>query len=282
MRYGALVLIAEELTVIQPWPGALATVAVMAVLLWGAATAESEDERRLVAALTILPLIRLVSLTLPMSRLSVLLWIGVVTILIATAALIVVRRLRIPRREIGVSSRNLIVQFPLAGIGLGVGVIAFLILPRDLLPIPAGSEPIAAATIVGAAAITQEVLFRGLILMLAVPLLGPLASVLFAAFLATSLEVGYGSIVNIAFTLVASIIYGYLVWRTGSIVGMALAHALASISLLVLLPAFEGHVTGLFALSTVMSLLGAASLQFVRHPPAAGQRSAMSVSDLQR
>ena len=270
-RFAVLLLIAEAVTAIQAWPGAALHVALLSWLAWRSATTDSETEGLLLAALMMLPLIRLVSLILLLGPIPESLWQATVAVLIAIAAVVAVRRLRITAHEIGLNRRGLLRQLPVAGLGLGLGAIGFVLVPQESISIPGRTEPlIATVSAVVVAGVTEELLFRGFVLMLALPLLGPSASLIFCALAATSLQIGYGSITNLAMTLVTSMVYGYLVLRSGSIVGVVLAHALANISFFVLLPLFGIELLGLIVLGTAVGVLAAVVLHLIQHPPGTG------------
>ena len=265
-RFAALLLIAEVATAIQPWPGALLHVALLIWLAARAATAVSQAEGRLLAALMILPLLRLVTLTLPAERIAEPLWPGLAAIITASAIAVAVRRLGIAPSEIGLTSRGFWLQLPLSGIGLGLGAISFLLIPETATTAASEPGPLITATGVAAiAALTESILLRGLVLMLALPILGAFPSLLLSAAVATSLQLGYGSVTNLALTSLTSVLYGYLAVRGGSIVGVSLAHVLASVSFFVLLPHFE--LTSLVAVITAVGLVAAASLHFIGRPP---------------
>jgi membrane protease YdiL (CAAX protease family) len=270
-RFAVLLVIADAVTAIQAWPGGVLHVVLLSWLAWRSATTDSETEGLLLAALMMLPLIRIISLILLLGPIPESLWQGTVAVLIGIAAAVAVRRLHIAAHEIGINRRGLWLQLPLAGLGLGVGAIGFVLVPQASMPIPGRTEAlIAAASAVLVAAVMEELLFRGFVLMLALPLLGPSGSLVFSALVATSLQIGYGSITNLAVTLVTSMVYGYLVLRGGSIVGVVLAHALANISFFVLLPLFGIQLVGVIALGTAVGVVAAVIVHLVQHPPALG------------
>jgi membrane protease YdiL (CAAX protease family) len=276
-RFVFLLAIAEAVTAIQAWPGAVLHVVLLSWLAWRSATTDSETEGLLLAGLMMLPIMRIASLILLLGPLPEDLWQVSVAVLVAIAAVVVVRRLHISAQEIGLKSSDLMQQLPLAGIALAVGAIGFALLPEASLPLPSRSEALLAAVFaVVVATVMEELLLRGFVLMLSVPLLGPLGSLAFSALVATSLQLGYGSVSNIALALGTSIVYGYLVLRSGSILGVVLGHALANVLFFVLVPMLGADWLGVALLGMVVGVVAFVGLRLIQRPPSGGLRAGIT------
>ena len=244
------------------WLGLIMHVLLLLWLAVGSVTAVAESESRLLTALMLAPLIRLVSLSMPLFRLPEQLWQGSVAISILAAAVIVMRQSGLRPSAAGLSSRQLWLQIPLGGIGFGLGVLGHAFVPPDRAPPALGPELfVVASGMLLLAGLTEELAFRGVILALARPIWGR-AAVLFVALVYTALQVGHGAAPNLALAFAIAVFFTYLVQLGRSIVGVSLAHGVANVMLFLVLPyvalenvlwlAVAGTVAGLGAIALLL------------------------------
>jgi membrane protease YdiL (CAAX protease family) len=86
------------------------------------------------------------------------------------------------------------------------------------------------------AGFTQEIIFRGVMQRASVIVLGKGAGILYVAVLYSILHMGTMSMQIMLIALVTGLLYGAIVERTGSILGVSATQGIASIVALVYLP----------------------------------------------
>jgi membrane protease YdiL (CAAX protease family) len=200
-----------------------------------------EPERQLMLALALLPLVQLLSLSLPTRLAPTLQWfvmIGVPTyVLLGMAAY----RLRLRPAEIGLRLTRWQPQARVVLLGAALAIPGYFILqPEPLVADPTPVNLLTAALIVAIfGGLLEEGLFRGVIQAVAERSLArrSIAVSAFATGLlyAASLDLRY-----MTFAVLVGIVFGTVVRRTGSLVGVGAGHAALLVGQLVLLPALLG------------------------------------------
>jgi membrane protease YdiL (CAAX protease family) len=195
------------------------------------------DGRKLALALTLAPLLRILSLALPLANLPRLAWYPVVSALLLISALIVIRQLRMSRSELGLRSDNLLIQLMLMGGGLGIGASEYALLGAPQLGVAFSWNALMllAVMLLIFTGFVEELIFRGLLQSLALPALGRWALV-YVSLLFAALQIGYLSASVVAFAFGIGLIFACAARWSGSIVGVALAHSLANVTLFILMP----------------------------------------------
>lgn len=236
--YLLLIAVAEVLTaVVNPQIGLIFHAILLIVLTLHGALERNEDVRRMTLALTLAPLIRLLSLSLPLNQFPQAIWHPIVSIPLLLGMWIITRQLGVTGSELGLRRSGWRVQVMLIGGGLTLGAIEYWILK------PAGLLQQFNWTSIGLASIslfvftgfTEEIIFRGLLQSLALPVLGRFALV-YVAILFAVLHAGYLSIVDVLFVFTVGIIFAYIVFWSGSILGVTLSHGLTNVTLFLFMP----------------------------------------------
>lgn len=218
-------------------------VLVLAFVLHGA-LGRNIGERRLALALTVAPFIRLLSLSLPLSSLSQVLWYPAVAVPLLLGAIYIVRQIGMSRRELGLTTGRLRLQLMLGGFGLGLGVIEYVILhPAPMLERydPTGVV-LAALSLALFTGFNEEFIFRGLLQSTSRPVLGRM-NLLYVSLLFGVLHIGYLSVLDVAFVSGVGLLFAYLVRWGGSILGVTLAHSLTNIMLFIVMPYLSTNPT---------------------------------------
>jgi LysM repeat protein len=83
--------------------------------------------------------------------------------------------------------------------------------------------------------ILEELVFRGMLQYTTLQQLGRFG-IPYVAVIYTLLQLGYHSALHLLLVLCVSLVFGWLVWRTGSILGVILSHGLTNITLYLILP----------------------------------------------
>jgi O-antigen/teichoic acid export membrane protein len=250
--YLLLVTLAELITsVFNPQAGLVLHALLLVGLLAHGALASRENERRLALALTLAPMIRLLSLSLPLARVPQSAWYPFVSIPLLLASWIIIRQVRVSREALGLRPGNLALQMMLVGGGLGLGALEYMILqPRQIVGDFSWSAVwLPALSLVIFTGFNEELIFRGLLQAMTLPVFGRWA-IAYVALLFAVLHIGYLSVLDVVFVFAVGLLFAYVVRWGGSILGVTLAHGLTNITLFIVMPYLDANRTGLlFALA---------------------------------
>jgi len=197
--------------------------------------------RHLLLGLALLPLLRIVSLTLITSLVPTVYLYGLMALPLAAAIFLVARVQKLRRVGMGLQrihgSTAWLQQLAIAASGIPLSVGGFWLLhPTPLINGWALAPFIVAAlvlTICGA--LVEETLFRGLLQQVAQPVFGK-GALLFSALLYTISYLSWQSIAYVGAALGLGLFFGWCVKRTGSIWGVVAAHSLINIGMLLVWP----------------------------------------------
>jgi membrane protease YdiL (CAAX protease family) len=212
-------------------------IAVIAIHLTAEGSRQRSPERKHLSGMLIAflsaPLIRIISLTLPMAAVDPPVRYVLAGIPMLVGGTLAARAAGLGRRELGMSWRGGRLQLIVIGISVAIGVTEFMILrPKAVGPLPwlgAGFLPAAAVGVF--TGFPEELIFRGVMQSAARPLLGRWNWIYVSAVFAV-LHVGYGSVADVLFVFGVGLLYGSVVERTRSIIGVSISHGLANVVLL--------------------------------------------------
>ena len=196
----------------------------------------NEGSRSMWLALGLVPLMRIVSLVIPIAEISEIYWYLMIAIPVFVGAFIVMRNLKIGLPEVGLNGNMLLAQIVVAALGIGLGLADYLILKPQAL----NSELTIQATLFPAfillvfSGFLEELVFRGIIQKEA-SAIGSLGWVYVALFYSV-LQMGLGSPLQFVFALGVSLFYGWIVKATGSIIGVSLSHGLLIVGMFLVFP----------------------------------------------
>jgi membrane protease YdiL (CAAX protease family) len=168
-------------------------------------------------------------------------WYPIIYLPLFIAAIVVIRILGYNRRDIGLKWGKLPVQLSIGVVGFGLGFIEYLILkPEPLtteLTFQAAFLP--ALILIVTTGFVEELIFRGVLQRAAVKSFNKLGIVYVSSVFAV-LHIGFLSIVDVAFVFVVALSFGWLVNKTGSLLGVTLAHGTTNIMLFIIAPFILG------------------------------------------
>ena len=182
-------------------------------------------------------LIRILSLCIPLTQLPFICWYPIIYTPLAAACVVVMRNLNFSARDVGLSLRRLPLQIGvgLSGVGLGIGEY-YILAPEPLVSALVWSEIwLPAIILLVFTGFVEELVFRGVILRAVGEALGHW-DILYVSLLFTTVHMIHHSAPDIAFVFVIALIFGFVVKRTGSLLGVSLAHGLCNISLYLVIP----------------------------------------------
>lgn len=188
--------------------------------------------------LALAPLIRLVSLSMPLATFQATYWYAIIGIPLLLSAYLIWRLTGLRRESIGLSlGVRWLLQILVGLSGLALGYLEYQILePQPLVPEFSLAQVWAPALILLAfTGFLEEFIFRGLMQAAAAPVLRRLG-VLYVSLLFAALHLGYQSAIDVVFVFLVGLYFALVVERTRSLLGVTLAHALTNIALFLIVP----------------------------------------------
>ncbi|MGA9348528.1 MAG: CPBP family glutamic-type intramembrane protease [Anaerolineae bacterium] len=238
LGYLGVLSVAEVLTALLAPQGGLALYGILLViLLLHTALTWEHPSHGLLLSLTFAPLIRLLSLSLPLAGLPLLYWYFIISVPLVVAAVIALRTLGFSWTRVGLNLRALPIQFLVGLTGLAFGYIEYQILRPGPLAKALTWEQlwIPVLILLVSTGFVEELIFRGVMQQAATEALGRYG-ILYVAVLFAVLHVGYKSLLDVLFVFGVALFFGWVVARTSSILGVTLSHGLTNIVLFLVVP----------------------------------------------
>jgi membrane protease YdiL (CAAX protease family) len=236
--YLALITVAELVTTFaEPRVGLILHGGLLVLLLIHAALAAAEPYHRLLLGLVLAPLIRMLSLCLPLLDFPLLYWYLIISVPLGLATLLAARALGFSREQMGFTVRKVPLQLLVALTGITFGMAEYFILrPDSLIDSPSFRNLLISSTILlVCTGFAEEFIFRGVIQRASIQALGRFG-LLYTAILFAVLHIGYGSALDVGFVFVVAIVFGLIAESTWSLLGVTVAHGLTNIVLFVVMP----------------------------------------------
>lgn len=193
----------------------------------------------LLLTLAFAPLIRILSLSLPLTEFPILYWYLITSVPLFAAVWVAKRSLGYSWRGLGLTMHGWVLQLLVGLSGLALGAAEYLILhPEPLAPeLSWAATWLPALILFVCTGLLEELIFRGLLQRAAGDTLGRWA-VPFVAMLFAVLHIGYRSFLDVAFVFIVGLGFGLVVERTRSLLGVTLAHGLTNVMLFLVMPYF--------------------------------------------
>lgn len=208
-----------------------------ALLVQGART--NEAQRALLWSLAVAPLLRIISLSLPLAEIPTLYWYAIISVPLFAATFAAARALGYSHGDLGlrVRIRHLPLYVLMVPLGLAIGGVEYILLRSH--PLSSGLALaqiwLPALILALSTGLGEELIFRGLLQRAALHALGPWGLVYTTA-LFTSLHIGQLVALNLVVVFAIGLLFAGIAWRTGSILGPSLAHAAINVSLFLVAP----------------------------------------------
>ena len=192
---------------------------------------------KLYLALSLAPLIRIFSLLMPLAEFSQIYWYLIISLPLLAGIFAIVITFKLRPREIGLSMGAIPLQVVVALAGIGLGFVDYLILEPELLVEALGWQQLIAPALVllVATGFVEELVFRGVMQRASVQALGAWGWV-YIAVLYSVLQIGHLSAIHCWFALVVALLFGFIVKKTGSLLGVSLSHGIINIALYLVFP----------------------------------------------
>lgn len=237
LLYLAAIAAAEVVTaLVNPLGGIVFHIVLLLGLVAHASFSPTYLHQELYLALALAPLIRVLSLSMPLTKFPQIYWYAIIAVPLLVAVFAVMRRLDFHPRDVGLTLNWPPIQFLVGLTGIPFGMIGFHILtPESLVNSLAWGEILLPAVILLATGFAEELVFRGVMQKSADDALGHWGWV-YIAVLFTVLHIGYLSVANLGLVLVVALCFGLISQNTGSIVGVSLSHGITNIVLYLIAP----------------------------------------------
>jgi membrane protease YdiL (CAAX protease family) len=238
ISYLAAIALAETVTVfVQPLWGVVLHIVTLVVLVAHSALAARSPHQKLLISLALVPLTRIISLSMPLAGIPEVWWFPIIYAPLLVAGIVVMRVLDYRPTQVGINLSRLPVQVGVGLTGLLFGVTEYYILRPDALITELTWQQVWLPAIIFllSTGFVEEFIFRGVLQTSAQGSLGrwaiPYVSLTFAI-----LHLGFLSWIDIIFVFLVAMFFSWIVKRTGSIAGVALSHGLTNILLYLIVP----------------------------------------------
>ncbi|NJO07792.1 MAG: CPBP family intramembrane metalloprotease [Chloroflexaceae bacterium] len=191
------------------------------------------------------PLIRIISLSLPLAPFDFIYWLLITSIPLFATAVMGIRLLELTADNVGWNlgrgRHGLLREGAIALTGVPLGYLEYSILqPEPIIPqVSLVYIVVPFLIILISTGLMEELVFRGIMQHTVNEVLGKTASIVLVALIFAVLHIGYKSLIDFAFVLTVGLLYGWFVSRTGSILGVTISHGLINTMLFVILPALN-------------------------------------------
>lgn len=212
---------------------------ILVLLPLHAVLARGRPYQPLLLCLVVAPLLRIMSLTLPLVGIPISDWYLLVSIPVLVCTCMIANLLGYQRRDLGLVWRRSWAQLAILLCGPYLGWIEGRILTvQGLAAAPTLASMLPPALILFfCTAFMEELVFRGLLQRAAFGLFAD-DGILYICLLFAVLHTGYRSIADSIFVFLVGLLFAIVVRRTGSIIGTTASHGLANVNLYIILPLF--------------------------------------------
>lgn len=202
---------------------------------------------KLLIALMLAPMIRILSLVMPLYHFRLLYWFMIISIPIFITYGLYMWRLKLPFNQYGVrlpERKYLWLEVLIVGIAPFFGIAEYFMLKPTLIiqSIDASSIITALLIILIGTGIMEELVFRGLLQNLSIDILGLKRGVVYIACLFAALHIGNViitnplSVLDLALSGSVGALYGVVILKTKSVIGISLSHMVINGFLFIVCP----------------------------------------------
>lgn len=248
--YLLAIVAAEVVTVVyQPMPGIACYFAILLAVIIDSSLTDKYYYGRLTLSLSLVPLVRIISLSMPLVDIPQLWWYPIIYLPLLAAAIVLARLLDYKPRDVGFSFGyglgSIPVQLLVGLAGIGLGVAEYLTIDAEPLVVdPTWQNAwLPALVLLLTTGFVEEFIFRGVMQRAAAEAFGGWG-IVYVSLLFAVLHIGWIetasplSWLDIAFVFVIALFFGWVVKKTGSLLGVTLSHGLTNIVLFIVAPVF--------------------------------------------
>ncbi|MBI4187788.1 MAG: CPBP family intramembrane metalloprotease [Chloroflexi bacterium] len=224
-------------TTVTPLWGVAIHITILVALVLHSALVSSHPRQQFLLSLAQVPLVRIISLSMPLASLPQMWWYPIIYAPLLVAAIVVVRLLGLRAKDIGLTLRLFGVQLIVALLGFAIGVAEYLILkPEPLIgKLDWRAVWLPALIFMLSTGVVEEFIFRGVLQRTAGEFLGRLG-IVYVSFIFAILHMGFLSWIDVVFVFVVALFFAWVVKKTGSLLGVTLSHGIANSVLYLIAP----------------------------------------------
>ncbi len=191
--------------------------------------------------LSLAPLIRIISLSIPLAYFPSYAWFIVVNVPVLVATVAMMRVQGVSFMDAGVVFSKPLVVAVIALTGIPLGFIDYYMLSPEPLGIGLSFWNLVflALGLGFSTGFVEELVFRGLMQKNAVDAFGERRGLIGVALVFAALHIGWLSLPDLVFVFSVGLFYGFVALRTGNIVGVSLSHGITNIVLFLVAPAIS-------------------------------------------
>lgn len=240
--YLLAIIIAEVIHItIGPVWGITCHIIVLIALIPHSALVRRQTHQQLLLSLALVPLVRIISLSMPLVNIPPIWWYPLIYAPLLVAAVMVVRVLNLRAKDIGlsVSFRLLPLQLAVALSGFAIGVAEYFILKPEATVIELTWQEawLPALMFIVCTGFVEEFMFRGVLQRTAVGAFG-WWGIVYISLLFAIVHLIHYSAIDIVFVFGIALFFGWVVKKTGSLLAVTLSHGIANAVLYLVVPFF--------------------------------------------
>lgn len=222
----------------EPLHGIVCHVIILLALLAHASLAYRQPVNTVYMALSLAPMIRIASLSMPLVGVPPMYWYLVISLPLFAAAASVMRIAVFKPGEVGLAAGNLPIQAMVAFLGVPLGLIEYFILkPPPLAPeLTFQYVWLPAVILLVSTGFLEELIFRGVMYRAAVDSLGSRYSIVYISFIFAMLHITHRSPLDLLFVFGVALLFSFAFVLFKSILGVSLDHGLTNIGLYIIWP----------------------------------------------
>ena len=230
-------------------------IALLTLLLLSALVSD-QGNQRVFLTLAFAPLIRLVSLSLPLQNVPRMYWYLIVGLLIFIAVYFVIRYGQFTMAQAGLIAKYWFLQLLFGLVGIGLGYVEYLILRPDPLVenMTLGQIWFPSLVLIIFTGVLEEVVFRGLMQSAFAKKIGRWLGILLISILFAVLHLGYQSLLDVVFVFGVALLFAIFTELTGSIIGASIAHGLTNVALFLIFPFIIGQGINSFSMNQFLGM----------------------------
>jgi len=223
---------------VGPLWGIVCHIIVLVALILRSALADKPANQQLLLSLALVPLVRIISLSMPLANIPPIWWYPIIYAPLLVAAWQVVRLQGYSLGQIGLNLKRIPIQLAVALTGIVFGIGEYYILAEEAQMTELILQQtwfLSAFLLIVCTGFVEEVIFRGVIQRSAVQVFG-WWGVIYVSLLFAIVHLIHHSLLDVGFVFVVGLFYGWVVKKTGSLLGVTLSHGITNIVLFLVAP----------------------------------------------
>jgi len=188
--------------------------------------------------LLLAPLIRLMSLSIPLVKVPPVYWYLVISIPLFAAAVSIIRLMELKLPDIGLTAKGLPLQAAVALLGIPFGFTEYLILKPAPMVLELNPQQVwlPALNLLFGTGFLEELVFMGIMLRAIADNFGTKLAVIYVSLVFAAMHIYYRSFADVIFVFTVALIFSVITVFSRSIIGVSLTHGLTNICLYIVFP----------------------------------------------